>query len=336
MDDPVRVAVVGLGWWGNELADSAERSKTGTVVRCYARSEAARREFADTRGCREAETLEAVLDDDNVEAVLVATPHRTHREIVVAAAEAGKHVLVEKPFTLTVADGYAAAEAAEKAGVVLQVGHFRRKTSALRALRMLVDEGELGQLHLLEGHFSLPTSLDPKPGWREDREERPLGGMTPLGVHVVDNLRYLGGRIVSVNCESRRLLGRSNLDDVTTCGIQFESGALGYLRTSLVVPNVNSVAVFGTAGAAWSEQDGRQFFRQRIDEKERSEIQVEKKDALADQFADFASAIRRGTVPEVTGADAIEVVAVLEAARLSADEHRTVALSEVGWKGIDV
>jgi predicted dehydrogenase len=336
MDEPVRVAVVGLGWWGNELADSTERSKMGTVVRCYARSKAARREFAETRGCREAETLEAVLDDDDVEAVLVATPHRTHREIVVAAAEAGKHVLVEKPFTLTVTDGYAAAEAAEKAGVVLQVGHFRRKTSALRALRNLVDEDELGQPHLLEGHFSLPTSLDPKPGWREDREERPLGGMTPLGVHVVDSLRYLGGRITHVNCQSRRLLGRSNLDDVTTCGIQFGSGALGYLRTSLVVPNVNSVAVFGTAGAAWSEQDGRQLFRQRIDEKERSEVPVEKKDALADQFADFASAVRRGTIPEVIGADAIEVVAVLEAARLSADEHRTVALSEVGWDGTDV
>jgi len=331
MSEPVRVAVVGLGWWGNVLADSAERSKMGTVVSCYARSAESRKKFADARGCREATTLDALLDDDEVEAVLVATPHRTHREMVVAAAEAGKHVFVEKPFTLTVADGYAAVQAAEKAGVVLQVGHFRRKTAALRALRQLVDDDELGQLHLLEGNFSLPTSLDPKPGWREEREERPLGGMTPLGVHVADSLRYLGGKVARVSCMSSRLLGRSRLDDVTTCGLEFESGALGQLSTSLVVPNVNSVAVFGTEGAAWSERDGERLFRQRIDEKERTEIPVQQVDALVEQFADFASAIRHGTTPEVTGSDAIEVVAILEAARLSADQGRTVALSEVGW-----
>jgi UDP-N-acetyl-2-amino-2-deoxyglucuronate dehydrogenase len=334
MQAPLRLGSIGLGWWGDELARAAERSGRGRVVACYARSEASRRAFAGRRACRAAPSLEAVLGDDEVEAVLIATPHSTHRDLVVAAAQAGKHVLVEKPLTLTVEAGAEAVAACKAAGVVLQVGHHRRRLPATRALRRLVERGELGTVHLLEASFSLPTSLNPRPGWRENPAERPLGGMTPLGVHMADNLRYLEGPVARVGAFSRRLLGRGNLDDVTTCLLEFHSGALGYLGTSLVIPKTATLAAGGTGGMAWSEEDGTRLYRQEMGEDRRTELPVPAADALADQFASFAASIRTGAPTEVSGESALEVVAILEAAIRSHHEGRPVELAEVGWKQV--
>jgi predicted dehydrogenase len=328
-EDPVRLAAVGLGWWGAELAAGAQRSGQARVVTCFARTPEARQSFAERFDCRAEASFEAVLDDGEVEGVLIATPHSTHTAMIVAAAEAGKHVLVEKPLTLSVADARTAIDATTRAGVVLQVGHHRRRLAATRALHRLVAGGELGQVHLLEANFCLPSSLDPKPGWREAPEERPLGGMTGLGVHMVDSFQYLQGPITRVSVLSTRLLGRSNLDDVTTCLFELESGALGYLGTSLVVPKVATLAAYGTAGVAWSEEDGERLFRQPLGETTRSEQPVEPVDALAEQLAEFAACIRSGGRPEVGGPEALQVVAVLEACIRSEAEARPVALAEV-------
>src|SRR3990170_3441657 len=117
MPEPLRFASVGLGWWGRVLAESAVESGAGEAVSCYARSRETREAFAADFGCTAAPTLEDVLGDDRVEAVLVATPHTTHAPIVLAALGAGKHVFVEKPLTLTVVDGERCVRAAEEAGL---------------------------------------------------------------------------------------------------------------------------------------------------------------------------------------------------------------------------
>jgi predicted dehydrogenase len=173
--------------------------------------------------------------------------------------------------------------------------------------------------------------LNPKPGWRESVEERPLGGMTPLGVHMADNMRQLAGPVANVTASSRRLLGNSVLDDVTTCLLEFHSGALGYLGTSLVVPKVATTAVFGTGGNAWSEADGERLFVQSADAPYRVEQPVEPLDVMAEQFAAFAASVRTGSPVEVSGVSALEVVAILEAAIRSQRQRRPVALDEVGW-----
>ena len=132
--EPLRVASVGLGWWGGTLAEKA-RAAGIEVVAGYSRAEASREEFAATHGCRPAADLDDILADPEVEAVLIATPHSTHADLVAEAAGAGKHVFVDKPFTLTVAEAKRAIAAAETAGVVLQVGHNRRRQPANRRLK---------------------------------------------------------------------------------------------------------------------------------------------------------------------------------------------------------
>jgi UDP-N-acetyl-2-amino-2-deoxyglucuronate dehydrogenase len=327
--DPVALGSIGLGWWGGELAEAVERSGRARIVTCFSRTEEARLVFAERHGCRAAGSLDEVLADDEVEGLLIATPHSTHEDMVVAAAEAGKHVLIEKPLTLTVAAGRRAIEAAGRAGIVLQVGHHRRRLAATRALKQIVDAGELGMVHLLEANLSLPGALDPKPGWRNDPRERPLGGMTALGVHMADNLCYLVGPVARVSAFSRPLLARGSLDDVTTCILEFESGALGYLGTSLVVPKIGTLAVYGTGGAAWSEEDGARLFRQDMGETSRREQPLDAVDGLAEQLAEFATCIRTGARPEVGGEEALQIVAILEAAMESCSSDRPVALKEL-------
>src|SRR5262249_31574543 len=142
----VRVAAIGTGRWGGTLADAAGRGTGLSIAAGASRSAANRGAVAKTYGCRDLPTLDAVLADREVEGVLITTPHTAHAEHIVAAASAGKHVFVDKPFTLKVADARRATEACRQAGVVLAVGHQRRKQAASRALKPLIHQAAFGPL----------------------------------------------------------------------------------------------------------------------------------------------------------------------------------------------
>lgn len=326
--EPVRVASIGLGWWGGVLADSAKAAGL-EVAGCFARSEDAREQFAQKHGCRAAGSLDDLLADPEVDGILVATPHSTHADIVVQAASAGKHAFVEKPFTLSVAEARRALNAAEDAGIVLQVGHNRRRQPATRRIKQMVDAGDLGVIHHVEANLSNPKGLNPRTGWRGERRESPAGGMTGLGVHMADNLIYLVGRPARLAAFSKQIIGVGTLDDATAVTLEFESGPLGFIATSMVIPDVARTAAYGTEGAAWNEVDGERFYIQRVGEKERAEQPVETLDTIRDQLEEFASAIRGDGTPKVGGREALEVVAVLEGIVESAETGQVVDLDEV-------
>lgn len=326
--DALRVASVGIGWWGGTLAEKA-RDAGIDVVTCFARSRDAREAFAQEHGCRTAASMDEVLTDPEVEAVLLATPHSTHADLTAEAATAGKHVFVDKPFTLTVAAAKQAIAAAEAAGIVLQVGHNRRRQPATRRLKAMVEAGELGMIHYAEANLSYPKGLNPRTGWRGDPAESPAGGMTGLGVHMADNLIYLLGRPHRVAAFSRQVIAVGTLDDVTTATLEFESGALASLATSMVIPDIARTALWGTEAAAWNEIDGARFYTQKVGEKERTEQPVETLDTVRDELEEFAANIRNGTAPETGGPEAMEVVAVLEGIVESAARGRAIELDEV-------
>ena len=324
----LRVGSIGLGWWGEMLAGKAALAEID-VVSCFARTEQTRNEFADAHNARPAATLDQLLGNPDVEAVLIATPHSTHADLVARAAAAGKHVFVDKPFTLTVAEAKRATAAAQAAGVALQVGHNRRRQPATRRLKQLVDDGSLGMIHYAEANLSYPKGLNPRSGWRGEPSESPAGGMTGLGVHMVDNLIYLLGRPTRVAAMSRQTIGVSKLDDVTTATLEFENGALASLGTSMVIPDIARTALWGTEAAAWNENDGEHFYLQKVGEKERSEQPVDTLDTIKDELEEFARNVRTGTMPETGGQEAIEVTAVLEGVVESAIAGRFVDLDEV-------
>jgi predicted dehydrogenase len=326
--EPLRVASLGLGWWGANLADKATAAGI-EIVAAYARSDDARAEFAEKHGCRPATSLDDLLSDPDVEAVLIATPHSTHADLTVEAADAGKHVFVDKPFTLTVAEAKRAIRAAERAGVILQVGHNRRRQPANRRLKAMVDGAELGTLHYAEANLSYPKGLNPRSGWRGEPEESPAGGMTGLGVHMADNLNYLLGRPARVAAFSKQIIGVSKLDDVTTATIEFEDGPLAFLGTSMVIPDIARTAVWGTGGAACNDQDGARFMTQEVGSRDWTEHQVDTLDTVRDELEEFSSNIRKGEEPETGGAAALEATVVLEGIVESVTRGVVVDLDQV-------
>ena len=326
---PVRFGFVGLGWWGDQLAQAVERSGAAAVAACFARSADARESFAAAHGCQTVEDFDDLLGREDIDGLVLATPHSTHLPMIQAAAEAGKHVFVEKPLAVAYADADQSVAAARAAGIVLQVGHHRRKVAATRELRERVDSGAFGMVHLLEAKQTTPSDLTPRGGWRGDPAECPLGGMTALGVHMVDSIHYLAGPVREVFASSRQLLARGRLDDITTLSLDLESGALATLSTSIVLPRETSIAVHGHDGSGWSEADGAELYLQSPTEPARTRSHIPAVDAVAEQMREFATCIRTGADPEVAGEQARDVIAVLEAARISVAEHRPVAIEDV-------
>lgn len=322
----LRAASIGLGWWGGVLAEAAARSAQVEVVSCFARSQETREAFAGKHGCRPAGSFDEVLADDEVDALIVATPHGTHLEMVEAAAEAGKHVFLEKPITLTAEEGRACVAAADAAGITLLIGHHRRRSAANRALKRIVDSGDLGTIHLVSADMYVPKYQDPPPGsgWRMTREESPAGAMTGLGVHMVDTMQYLLGPIARVSAMSKRILARSALDDMTSVVLEFASGPLGTLNTSLVLPRRCDLSIHGHEQNAWSLEDGTRLLRQTKAEPAPQEEAIEPVDELVEQLDELAACVRDGSRPETDGAAAVDVVAVLEAIVASIETDRPV------------
>lgn len=329
MAEPVRAAAIGIGWWSGVLADAIPKGTGLRLVTCATRSPEKRAAFAEKYGCRQAESLDAVLKDPEVEAVLLTTPHTLHGQQVIAAAEAGKHVFVEKPFTLTVAEGYRATEACRRAGVVLAVGHGRRRQAANRALKAMLRDGVLGRAIQIEANISSNTGFTLKPGgWRTDPRETPVGAMTGLGIHHVDTFRYLLGPIVRVVALSRRqVLTGMEIDDSTAILFEFASGALGYLGTAFVLANrTNLLVLHGTEAQAFSEAEGSRLSLRKKGEAEPSPVPLQPVDIIIEELAEFARCIRQGGQPEVGGEEGTANVAVLEAIVASVATGRPAAV----------
>lgn len=326
----IRLAVIGLGVYGGVLARTVKNAELADIIACFDVSAEHRAAFAREIGCRATDSLDALMDDRNVDGVLIATPHSTHPAIIEQAASASKHVFVEKPLALTVAGARRAISAAELAHIIVQVGHRRRRQPANRRIKAMIDSGELGTVLQLEATYTDPGGLSATlPSWRRDPRESPAGAMTALGVHMVDTFHYLAGRARRVSAFSKRIPSMGAIDQATTLLIEFEGGPIGCINTSYYVPPIVTLAAYGTGGIAWNEDDGNRLFVQGAGDTRRTEQPVETTDTVADELAEFVRCIQHGTEPETGGSAGLEVAAVLEATVESARSGRSVDLSSL-------
>src|SRR5712691_5835221 len=144
--EPLRVACIGMGWWSDVLADAITRSGKLDIVACYTRSEDKRQKFAAKYGCRAAPSYEAILADPAIEAIINTTPNDAHLPTTRAAAQAGKHVFLDKPIANMVSEGRAIATICREAKIVLALGYQRRRESHFRYIRRQIDAGVFGTL----------------------------------------------------------------------------------------------------------------------------------------------------------------------------------------------
>jgi len=249
----INAAIIGLGRWGQNLVNSVHgKSSVIRFVAGAVRTPAPVQEYADSHGLRLYDDYRKLLADPGVDAIVLATPHSIHAELIVAAAKAGKHVFTEKPFTLTTESAKEAVRACAKRGVTLAVGYNWRFQPALQEIRRMLDDGRLGKLMHIEGNFCGPSVYwYPKDHWRQKKDEGPGGGMTGRGVHVVDAMLYLAGHVDTVYSHSFRRALDYGIDDTTSMLFRFKDGASGYLGTFIATAETWRMQVFGSKG--WVE-----------------------------------------------------------------------------------
>ncbi len=252
----IRAAIVGLGWWGKTIVDAVQ-GKSGqiTFVAGHTRSRAKAEDFCKQRKIELRDTLDDILGDARVDAVVYTTPHSQHEEHVRRAAQAGKHVYVEKPFTLTLAAARSALDAAGKANVVLGVDYQRRFHPSLVEMRNRIRDGRLGTIGFAVAEASGPAGLFlPQESWRTNPDETPVGAMTGIGVHLVDCFIDFCGEIAEAYCINTRRAAPL-VDDTTTVTLRHKNGVTTSFNCSIATGANYRVAVFGTHGFADTDRN---------------------------------------------------------------------------------
>ena len=315
----LNTAIVGLGWWGRTLVQAAREYGTplrftrgvtlepGTVKDFAAEHDITLSSFGE------------VLADRDVKAVVLATPHTLHRAQVEAAAAAGKQIYCEKPFALSKADAIAALEACKRAGVTIAVGHHFRLMPSMRALAELKAQGAFGTVMHMEGNYSHDWLASyPADSWRMAREESRAGGMTGMGIHVLDCFRDLNGPIKRVSALSKTRALQVPAGDTTAALVEFENGATGVLGTTIKTPFRWRVALFGEN--CWAESVGEtRVIIRRAGKDDPESVEYPHDNHLGRNLDYFAkAAMGQGAFP-ISPEGILQTAAALEAVFKSAD-----------------
>ena len=324
-----RVAAIGLGHWGRHLARNLHA--LGALAALYDSGAEVRARFgAEYPDCQMFDTLDGVLADPAISALAIATPAATHGEVVAMALDAGKHVFVEKPICLDVADAQALKARADAAGKVLMVGHLLLYHPAFRALSSSVRAGRLGRLRYI---YSNRASLG-----KIRREENALWSFAPHDVSMILDL---------AGCMPRRVMASAGtylsegVADTTLSHLDFGDGVQAHVFVSWLHPyKEQRLVVVGDAAMAVFNDvaDGADkllLFPHRAEWDGGLPV-ISKADAEPMAYADgeplriecqaFLDAVAGRSTPPSDAAEGIRVLTVLDACQRAITGRSTVEL----------
>ena len=331
MTAPLRVAVLtcgaivtkghlpGFAALGRDLVDVvAFQSRTAATA------EAARAQWGSGDVVAE---WRAVLERSDVDAVDICAPNSMHAELAIAAAEAGKHVLVEKPMATTVAEADAMLDAAARAGVVLMTAHNLRFAAPYAAAAQAVAHGRIGEVvgaRVAMGHGG-PEGWTRDAGWFRDPALSGGGALLDLGIHVADLVRAVTGLDVAAVSAFVRRPSEGAVEESGSVALSFGNGAVGSLSASWSVRGTSDhqLLVHGTDGTLTVER-GTAVVRPAAGG---DKVVLEPPTPLPDLFRNFVDVCRGEAVPIVGARDGRDALAVIEAAYRSAASGRAEAVA---------
>ena len=330
---PVSVAVVGVGYWGPHLVRNLHKFE-GTAVRwvCDVSKERALRSVEPGSGIRITDRYEDLLSDDNLEAITIATPVRTHGAMGLAALQAGKHVLIEKPLASSVVEARRLVEVADAAGLVLMCDHTHCYTPAVLKIRELVAHGELGDIRYFD---SVRVNLGL---FQPDVDV--LWDLAPHDLAVLDFVLPADCRPsrVSAHLADPLGIGRGSIGYLT---LPLPGGAIAHAHVNWLSPTKIRKTIIGGSKkmVVWDDLDPSQRISiydkgvellDPLEDQERTRALVSYRtgdmvapalpetEALRGVVREFATAIREGRPPMTDGRSGLRVVEILAAAEESA------------------
>ena len=328
--EPVRLAQVGVGYWGRNLLRNAVALPGAEVVWACDQRDSARNAAARLYPkVKTTDRFEDLLEDESVEAILVATETPQHFPLAEAALRAGKHVLVEKPLSQTADQAERLVNLADERDLRLMVGHLLRYHPAFRHVEELVQKGKLGNIHYL---YSQRVNLG-----IVRTKENAFESLAPHDLAIA--LALIDAPPVALAAQGQAYL-QSGVEDVVFATVFFENGALAHIHASWLDPHkVRKTTVVGSRRMAVVDdmepaeklrlydkgadvaEEGYTGFAGAVSVRSGDIVipRLEPAEPLALECAEFVAAIREGRRPLTDGREGMAVVRLLDAARRSLD-----------------
>jgi predicted dehydrogenase len=298
------------------------KKRKDVKVKCVWDHDAARAaKWAGELGCPVVDDPKAVWSDAEIKGVVICSETDRHKDLVLAAAAAGKHMFVEKPLGFTSADAHAMADAIDKAKLVFTTGYFMRTEPITQFLKEQVDKGSFGKISRVRGsnchNGSLGRWFDTDWRWMADPKIAGVGAFGDMGTHALDILMWLFGDVDSITADIKVVTG--NYGDCDECGeglLKFKNGITGTFAAGWVdLQNPVTFLISGTEGFAYVDR-GRLFFTSKhVNGADGSKPWTDlppKAPLPMNQFVDAVSG--KTGLPLVTPQEAAARVSVMEAA----------------------
>jgi predicted dehydrogenase len=340
--------IIGCGMIANFHAKAIGDLRGAKLVACYDAVTQSAERFAGQTGCRAYERLDQMLADPAVHIVTVCTPSGAHLEPAVAAARAGKHVIVEKPLEVTLPRCDKVIGACADAGVVLSTIFPSRFHESSRLIKQAIDKGRFGRLTMGDAYVKWYRTQQyyDSGAWRGTWKLDGGGALMNQAIHSVDLLTWLMGPVESISAQTATLaLENIEVEDVAVASLRFANGALGVLEASTAAyPGyLKRIEIHGSAGSAVLEEEdikvwdfqkelkSDQALRERMAGRTKTGGGAADPSAIghhghAAQFKDVLQAIKQGTSPAIDGAEGRRSVEIILGVYKAARTGKTVKL----------
>jgi len=336
------IGIIGSGFMGRTYAETLAKHCARVTLRAVtagSRAEA----LAGDYGMALEPSVESLLQRHDIDAVFIATPHHMHAKQAIAAAQAGKHVLIEKPMASTVADCDAILDACRAAGVSSSIAFSQRTRQCNSQAKQLIDAGAIGRILQMEETCLVATGLAGLPKWQSDPEN--LGTLFGHAIHNFDRIRWFTGQeIKTVYAKCGSLEPDVRVEGTSMVLMTLADGAVASLWSSFQVPRPSfpraqfSTRIIGEKGLvdldAYGElrvaTDGEWQVvatQAPIDWQGKGFLDPVRLESYKLQCQDFIDAILDGRPPQVVGRDGRQAVAAALAAYRSAETATEITLS---------
>lgn len=325
----VRIGLIGCGTVARRFHLPAFRAAGADVVAFSSRSPASAEAAASEWGSGKViGDWRELLSIDEIDAIDVCTPNASHAELAIAAARAGKHVLVEKPIATTLDEADAMISAARSANTILMTAHNVRYAPPFVAVAQEIESGSLGEIAAVRAAFGHagPQVWAPNAEWFLDRTLSGGGALMDLGVHVADLLRaLLSDEVAEVGA---MLSGSNDVEEAAQVIMRFEGGAIASMHISWVATPApdHQLTILGSNGTIHLDSATPPVFRSATGEAH----ELEMKGEPDNPYRAFVSAVESGSEAPVTGEDGRAALAIVLAAYRAAEERRMVAVEPTG------
>lgn len=320
----IKVGVIGVGSMGQNHARIYFHSDNAQLVAVSDAYEEQAQKIARHYNTKAYRNYQEMLQQEDIDAVSIAVPTSLHYEIALAALEAGKHILLEKPIAPTEEEAQLIIDKAVQKNLKLMIGHIERFNPAIQELKIRLQRGELGEIYKID-----VQRIGPFPARITD-----VGVIVDLSVHDLDIINYLIEDVpIRIYAETQQRLHPHHEDSVTAL-LRYKQGALVILNINYLSPTkVRQLRIFGKKGMFLVNYlDQELFFYENkgfttdtwesVTEGDMKKLIISKKEPLQIEIEAFLNSIRENTTVPVSGTQGIEVLKIAHAIMKSAQEKK--------------